>query len=150
METVLIFQLVCTLVKRQLKAGEQVLGEVEMFILMDAIMNAYGLGPWLLIGAVCQHGFKGEQSMQQPWALGTQSALKSPGAHKWQQDPEITTREISHHKPLITSPLFTFQKTSNVVKNKTRFQWHLAPHEAVFTEDFFLLSLNCPSVATCF
>lgn len=39
-------QLGCSLVKQHLKARELVLGEVEMFILMDAIMNAYesGLG----------------------------------------------------------------------------------------------------------
>lgn len=38
-------------------------------------------------GALCQHGFKGEQSLQQPWALGTQSSPQSPGTQKWQQGP---------------------------------------------------------------
>lgn len=38
-------------------------------------------------GALCQHGFKGEQSLQQPWALGTQSSPQSPGTQKWQRGP---------------------------------------------------------------
>lgn len=88
MGTVLILQLGCSLVKQHLKARELVLGEVEMFILMDAIMNAYRVRPWLRWGgALCQHGFKGEQSLQQPWALGTQSSPQSPGTQKWQQGP---------------------------------------------------------------
>lgn len=60
MGTVLVLQLGCSLVKQHLKARELVLGEVEMFILMDAIMNAYRGRPWLRWGggALCQHGFK--------------------------------------------------------------------------------------------
>lgn len=38
-------------------------------------------------GALCQHGFKGEQSLQQPRALGTQSSPQSPGTHKWHRGP---------------------------------------------------------------
>lgn len=89
MGTVLVLQLRCSLVKQHLKARELVLGEVEMFILMDAIMNAYRGRPWLRQGggALCQHGFKGEQSLQQPRALGTQSSPQSPGTHKWHQGP---------------------------------------------------------------
>ena len=50
MGNVLILQLGCSLVKEHLKARELVLGEVEMFILMDAIMNAYRVRPWLRWG----------------------------------------------------------------------------------------------------
>lgn len=54
---------------------------------------------------------KGEQPLQQPWALGTLSSPQSLGTHRnGSEDLEITTREISHQMPLITCPLFTIFK----------------------------------------
>lgn len=121
MGTVLILQLGCSLVKQHLKAREPVLGEVEMFILMDAIMNAYRVRPWLQLwgGLGASTVFKGEQSLRQPWALGTHTSPHNLPAHRnGSEDLEITAREISHHMPLITCPLFTVFKprTSNAAE----------------------------------
>lgn len=80
------------------------------------------------------------------------SSPQSLSAHRnGSKDLEITTREISHHMPLITCPLFTVFKpwTSNTA-NKTQFLWHLLPHRAMFIEDVCELSQCCVSHLTLF
>lgn len=108
MGTVLILQLGCSLVKQHLKARELVLGEVEMFILMDAIMNAYRVRPWLRWGGLCASMVLKESShCSSPGRLARRVLHNLPAHRNGSKDLEITTREISHHMPLITCPLFT-------------------------------------------
>lgn len=111
MGTVLILQLGCSLVKQHLKARELVLGEVEMFILMDAIMNAYRVRPWLPLGGLGASTVLKESShCGSPGRLARTPPHNLPAHRNGSEDLEITAREISHHMPLITCPLFTVFK----------------------------------------
>lgn len=51
------------------------------------MLTEAGLGFGGVEGLCASMVLKGEQSLQQPRALGTQSSPQSPGTHKWHQGP---------------------------------------------------------------